>query len=51
MIGDELKYRILQSFGHVPTREQQRAMLVFTDFMTSRDSQTVMVLRGSAGGG
>ena len=51
MIGDELKYRILQSFGHVPTREQQQAMQVFTDFMTSRDSQTVMVLRGSAGTG
>ena len=51
MIGDELKYHILQAFDHVPTREQEQALRVFVDFMTSRDSQTVMVLRGSAGTG
>jgi ATP-dependent exoDNAse (exonuclease V) alpha subunit len=51
MIGEELKYRIRQLFGHVPTPEQEHTIGVFADFMTCRDSHTVMVLRGSAGTG
>ena len=51
MIGDELKYRILQSFHLTPTAEQTTAISVFADFMTCRDSQAIMVLRGSAGTG
>ena len=51
MIGDELKYRILQSFGFPPTAEQEHAASVFAQFMTDRDSQVVMILRGSAGTG
>ncbi len=51
MIGDELKYRILQSLSLEPTPEQAAAARVFADFMTSRQSQSVMVLRGSAGTG
>ena len=51
MIGDELKYRILKSFRLTPTAEQAEAVRVFADFMTCRDSQAIMVLRGSAGTG
>ncbi len=51
MIGDELKYRILQSFRLTPTAEQAEVVRVFADFMTCRDSQAIMVLRGSAGTG
>ena len=49
MITDELKYRTLQVFGHQPTAEQGRALDVFADFMTDRQEQVVMILRGSAG--
>ena len=49
MIGDELKYRIRQSFGLVPTTEQEQAIQVFADFMTDAGSRVCMVLRGSAG--
>ena len=51
MIGDELKYHILQSFRLTPTAEQAEAVRVFADFMSGRDSHAVMVLRGSAGTG
>ena len=51
MIGDELKYRILQSFGMVPTAEQAQALDVFAAFMTDRQEHVVMILRGSAGTG
>ena len=51
MVSDELKYRILQSFGLHPTADQSHAVDVFSTFMTDRDSHTVMVLRGSAGTG
>ena len=51
MIGDELKYRIRQSFGLVPTTEQEQAIQVFADFMTDSGSRVCMVLRGSAGTG
>ena len=51
MIADELKYRVLQSFGFQPTAEQTRALDVFAAFMTDRSDQVVMILRGSAGTG
>ena len=51
MIQDELKYRIIQVLGLSPTPEQGQALDVFTQFMTDRDDQVVMILRGSAGTG
>jgi ATP-dependent exoDNAse (exonuclease V) alpha subunit len=51
MITDELKYRIVSAFGHVPTAEQQEATETFARFMTNRHEEAVMVLRGCAGTG
>ena len=51
MIQDELKYRILQTFGLVPTAEQEHALDVFSQFLTDRTEYVVMILRGSAGTG
>ena len=51
MISDELKYRIREAFGHVPTREQEQAIETFCLFMTDRMDSAVMVMRGSAGTG
>ena len=51
MISDELKYRILQTFGFPPTVEQAHALDVFSLFMTDRADHVVMILRGSAGTG
>ena len=51
MIQDELKYRIRQALGLTPTMEQEQAIDVFTQFMTDRSEQVVMILRGSAGTG
>ena len=51
MITDELKYRIREAFGHVPTAEQEQAIETFALFMTDRLEQAVMVMRGSAGTG
>ena len=51
MIQDELKYRILQTFGLVPTDEQEHALDVFSLFMTDREEHVVMILRGAAGTG
>ena len=51
MITDELKYRIVSAFGHVPTAEQQAATETFAHFMTDRHEEAVMVLRGCAGTG
>ena len=51
MISDELKYRILQTFGFAPTAEQEHALDVFSLFMLDRSEQVVMILRGSAGTG
>ena len=51
MITDELKIRIREAFGLVPTAEQERAIGVFADFMTDRRDEAVMILRGSAGTG
>ena len=51
MIQDELKYRVLEVFRHVPTAEQHQGIGVFAAFMADRRSHCVMVLRGSAGTG
>ena len=51
MIQDELKYRILQTFGFEPTADQLHALDVFSAFMTDRNEHAVMLLRGSAGTG
>ena len=51
MIVDELTYRIRETFGFVPTQEQERAIRVFAAFMTDRHDHTAMVMRGSAGTG
>lgn len=51
MLHDELRFRILQSLGHVPTDDQQQAVSLFAQFMTDRSPQAVMLLRGSAGTG
>lgn len=51
MISDELAYRIKQSFGFLPTAEQQQAIDTFVRFMTDRNGHSVMILRGSAGSG
>ena len=51
MVNDEIKYRIRQSLGFLPTAEQERAIGVFADFLVDADSRAVMILRGSAGTG
>ena len=51
MIQDELKYRILQTLGLPPTKEQEHALSVFSEFMMDREERVVMILRGSAGTG
>ena len=51
MIQNELIYQIETHLGHVPTLEQRQALQVFAAFMTDRDEQSVMILRGSAGTG
>ena len=51
MVIEELKYRILQQFGFVPTQEQNQAVDIFAHFLTDQTSHSVMILRGSAGTG
>ena len=51
MVVDELRYKILQQFGFPPTQEQANALDVFARFLTDRNPQVVMILRGSAGTG
>lgn len=51
MYSEELRHRILQAFRFEPTAEQRHAIDVFTGFMTDRNEQALMILRGSAGTG
>jgi tRNA A37 threonylcarbamoyladenosine biosynthesis protein TsaE len=51
MIQDELRYRILKTFGLVPTAEQEQALGVFSSFMLDSQQHVVMILRGCAGTG
>ena len=51
MIADELIFNIKQCLVFAPTQEQDRALLAFARFLTSRDDRAMMLLRGSAGTG
>ena len=51
MIADELIFNIKQCLVFAPTQEQDRALLAFARFLTSRDDRVMMLLRGSAGTG
>lgn len=51
MIKDELTYQILNTFQFTPTEEQRTAIHEFCDFLTSKDSRSIMLLCGSAGTG
>ena len=51
MIADELKHRVHEAFGHIPTAEQEHGIDVFSLFLNDRMPNAVMVLRGSAGTG
>ena len=51
LIHDELKFKILECFGHIPTHEQGRAIETFSMFLTDTSPHCVMVMRGSAGTG
>ena len=51
MIYDELSNSIRRAFGHVPTREQEVAIQQFCLFLTDREANTLMMLRGCAGTG
>ena len=51
MIAEELKYRIRDAFGYVPTAEQEQAIETFSMYMTDRQDYATMVMRGCAGTG
>ena len=51
MIAEEIANKIREAFGHQPTPEQEKAMSLFAEFITSRSEESVMILRGSAGTG
>ena len=51
MIEEELVNRLRACLGHVPTMEQERAMMLFSQFLMDREERSVFVLRGSAGTG
>ena len=51
MIEEELVNRLRACLGHVPTMEQEGAMMLFAQFLTDREERSVFVLRGSAGTG
>ena len=51
MITDELNARVREALGLVPTVEQEQAIETFSRFMTDREEQATMVMRGCAGTG
>lgn len=51
MIIDGLVNLIQHKFGFEPTAEQHNALRTFATFLTDRDANVVMILRGSAGTG
>lgn len=51
MIQQELVFQIRQSFGFLPTADQEKALQTFASFLTDRDDRAVMIMRGSAGTG
>lgn len=51
MLSDELKHQILKELSFIPTDEQILAIDKFCDFIMSHDSDSIMILSGSAGTG
>lgn len=50
-INDEMRGLILDNFGFKPTEEQEKAAIMMADFVLSRDSGSVFLLKGYAGTG
>lgn len=51
MLHDQLIYLIRQHFKFEPTADQNHALDIFAQFVTSRDDRSLMIMRGSAGTG
>lgn len=51
MFSNELTTHILRNFPFQPTADQATAVSVFANFLFDRESQALMILRGSAGTG
>jgi len=51
MLQDEIAYQILHTFRFEPTAGQRTVTKTFARFLTDRNPQVMMVLRGSAGTG
>ncbi len=51
MTAGELTAEIFRSFGYAPSQEQLAAVNTFADFMLSPSSDSLMLMRGSAGSG
>ena len=51
MIKDELARQISEQFKFPPTNDQRNAINVAAEFLTDRNPQSVMIMRGSAGTG
>jgi ATP-dependent exoDNAse (exonuclease V) alpha subunit len=51
MLQDEIAYQILHTFRFEPTAGQRAVTETFARFLTDRNPQVMMVLRGSAGTG
>lgn len=51
MIIDEIRYRIVDTFGFTPTAEQALAIDTFCSFLADRHDRVAMIMRGSAGTG
>ncbi|MDR0430779.1 MAG: AAA family ATPase [Tannerellaceae bacterium] len=51
MINRYLAHQILHNFPFEPTGDQQIALAAIIDFLTSRDAETILLLKGYAGTG
>ena len=51
MLQDEIIHQIRKTLGFTPTADQRHAIDTFAQFLTDRNDQSVMLLRGSAGTG
>ena len=50
-ISDDLGALIRQNFTHNPTKEQEKAISLLSDFLLSRKRDIVFLLKGYAGTG
>ena len=50
-ISDDLGALIRENFDHNPTKEQEKAIFMLSDFLLSRERDTVFLLKGYAGTG